>query len=173
MSPVLRQLMRYALVGSTAVGIWFAMLAFSIEALNMPRLWATTLGLIVASLFNYLMQHIWVFETTRLHRHAAPTYAAVTLGGLVLNALLFAFAQWVLSAMTWLPAPLQRVDYLAAQAFSTGIVFLYNFWANRRFTFQVEEAGDLREAAADLVNSPAGDAVSRVVRTALTFLRVR
>lgn len=170
MNPVLRQLIRYVLIGSTSVAILFTVLAFCVEIVGTPPLVGTTAGFLVGSTFNYLMQHYWVFEATRLHRHAAPTYALVTLGGMVLNATLFSVAHWGLAAMTWLPP---RLDYLAAQAFSAGIVFFYNFWANRRFTFEVEKSGDLREAASELMKTPAGAAVTRAVNSALSLIRTR
>lgn len=147
MSNVLRQMGRYFAAGVSAVALHFIVMTALIELAGLAKPLATTAGFVAGAVLNYLLQHAWVFEADRDHRAAAPTYVLVTALGGVLNIILFTIFLAALGRMMMVTDLAQKLipvaaPYHWAQLGATGAVFVYNFWANRRFTFAVDARRD-------------------------------
>ena len=114
---------RYVLVGGTALLLHLAVIHALLAAAACDAWLASAIGFVLACAFNYAMQHVWVFRSTRPHAATLPRYFAVTGLMLCVNTALF--------------TALYRAEIppLAAQILTTGGVFVLNFLANRRFTF--------------------------------------
>jgi putative flippase GtrA len=79
---------------------------------------------VISALLNYYLNHRLTFRSKELHRAALPRFAAIAAVGLGINALLL----WVLSERG-------RFPYLAAQVLATAVVLVWNFGANKKWTF--------------------------------------
>jgi putative flippase GtrA len=115
---------RYFVVGVVAVALHIAILALLVEAINLNATLATSIGFVVASVFNYSLQYSWTFSATGSHLMRFPRYCFVTSITVLINAGVF----WTLNDAL-------GVAYIIAQLVTTGVIFLLNYEANRRFTF--------------------------------------
>jgi putative flippase GtrA len=124
LKSVLLKFVGFAGVGAIATGIQCLILIALKELGGVPPVYASAIGYAVSSVLNYLMKYHWVFASDRKHRHAAPRYATVSVIGLSLNTALMYLGTHVLG---WY--------YLLAQVLTTGLVLLWNFFANATWTF--------------------------------------
>ncbi len=115
---------RYFVGGVLAVGLHISVLALLVEIIDLNATLATTIGFIVASVFNYCLQYYWAFSATGSHASRFSKYAVVTSITVMINAGMF----WILNVALGAP-------YIIAQLVTTGAIFLLNYEANRRFTF--------------------------------------
>ncbi len=141
------QFARYVVVGLTAVAVHFVLMTILVEAFAVAKGLASFAGFVLGSCVNYTLQHAWVFKAERSHAAAAPTYVVVTSIGAVLNFVVLHAGMTVIDWMTFLPEIVRRFDYQPAQAAAIGVVFLFNFWANRRFTFAAAQSAAQQESA--------------------------
>ena len=86
---------------------------------------ASTLGFVIGALVNYWLNYRLTFRSTRKHHQALPRFMTVAGCGCLLNGALMAM---LLSRIS--------VHYLLAQVVVTGLVLLWNFLANRFWTFR-------------------------------------
>jgi putative flippase GtrA len=121
---ILRQLVAFGGVGAIATAIQYLILVVLTEGLGTDPVVASTIGYISSALLNYTLNYRFTFASNKPHVVAVQVFALVALVGSMLNAGIM----YVL---------LQRfgANYLVAQVFATGVVFLWNFFAHRRFTF--------------------------------------
>ena len=122
---VIRQLLRFCLVGGAATGLMFGLLWLLVELAGLPPTPASALGYCVSAAFNYLANRRFTFQSDAAHQQAAPRFAAVMLAGLGLNSAIMALGT------IW-----QDFHYLLVQIVATGVVLLWNFLANRYWTFR-------------------------------------
>lgn len=111
-------------VGAIATGIQYLILIVLKELAGVPPVYASATGYAISSVVNYLMKYHWVFASDRRHRHAAPRYATVSAIGLSLN-----------TGLMYLGTQVLGLYYLLAQVLTTGLVLLWNFFANATWTF--------------------------------------
>jgi putative flippase GtrA len=121
---MLRQLVSFGGVGAIATAIQYLILVVLTEGLGAYPVVASTIGYISSALLNYTLNYRFTFASDKPHVVAVQVFALVAVVGSMLNA----------GIMHLL---MQRFDanYLVAQLFATGVVFLWNFFAHRRFTF--------------------------------------
>jgi putative flippase GtrA len=115
--------LRYVVVGSAALSIHLLVLQALLLAKACPSWTASAVGFVVACVFNYLLQRLWVFQSGRSHLIALPAYAAITTIMLGVNTTLFA----LLVGLGLAP--------LVAQTATTACVFVLNFLGNRHIIF--------------------------------------
>jgi putative flippase GtrA len=117
--------LRYVVVGGGALGLHLSILQALLFVEACAPWIASAIGFVLACIFNYTLQRLWVFQSDRSHAIALPRYAAITTVMLGVNTILFA----MLFGFGLPP--------LLAQTLTTGCVFVLNFFVNRRFTFGV------------------------------------
>ncbi|MBN9221603.1 MAG: GtrA family protein [Mesorhizobium sp.] len=122
------QIMRYGIVGLTAVAIHYAVLITLVELADMRKLVASIIGFCAAIPFNYYFQHRWVFRSRNDHSLALTRYMIVTTLGLAINSIVFHTGLAV------------GLPYLLAQAVAILLVTAFNFIANRFYTFTAYSA---------------------------------
>jgi putative flippase GtrA len=83
----------------------------------------TLAGFCVGALVNYLIARRYVFASDRPHGSAVPRFALVAAAGAALNTAMVALVYRA------------GAHYLVAQVAATGVVLLFNFVANRHWTF--------------------------------------
>lgn len=115
--------LRYVIVGGLALGLHLAILQMLLLGAVCSPWAASAIGFVVACGFNYTLQSLWVFRSSRTHAVALPRYVAITTVMLGVNTILFV----VLNGLGLTP--------VLAQTVTTGCVFVLNFLGNRRFTF--------------------------------------
>jgi putative flippase GtrA len=126
---VLFQFGRFVIVGGLATAFQYAiMLALTVFAGVQPLL-ASSVGFVAGAVANYTANRRFTFRSdvdyiAGLHRFA------ITAGcGLGLNALVMAAGM-----------DLAGMNYMASQVIASGVVLLWNFQANRLWTFSIRLA---------------------------------
>ncbi len=123
----LEVLLRYIAAGSLAVGVHYLVLILLVEAAAMDATLSSSCGFVVGLIVNYLLQYYWTFRSSGSHAKRFPIFAGVAVVMLGLNAAIF----WTLHERL-------GINYLLAQAFAIGVVFLLNFLINSRYTFATD-----------------------------------
>ena len=118
------QLFRYTIVGGLAFVVDFGSLFAFTEYLGIHYLVSAALAFILGLFTNYLLSLMWVFSQRSMSSPLAEflIFAAIGLIGLGMNEVLI----WTLTEIV-------GFHYLASKLCSTGIVYLWNFFA-RKFT---------------------------------------
>lgn len=123
------QFLRYGLAGVASVVTHISVLFVLVEFLGTNETIASAIGFLCAIPVNYGIQHQYVFSRSGQHRHYFSRYLAVTLAAMALNTLLFAIG---LNILEW--------HYLVTQIGVIVLIFILNFFVNRTFTFNSDNA---------------------------------
>lgn len=123
-SSKLAVLVRYTAAGSLAVGVHYLVLILLVERAAMDATLSSSCGFLFGLIVNYLLQYYWTFRSSGSHAKRFPLFAGVAVVMLGLNAAIF----WALHERF-------EINYLLAQAFAIGVVFLLNFLVNSLYTF--------------------------------------
>ncbi len=127
MKPLLFQFSRFGAVGAVGTAAHYALFIALVEGAAADPVIASTAGALLGALVNYSLNRRYTFRSTRRHREALPRFLAVAAVGLAFNAGL------MLLLVTGF-----GMHYLAAQILATLGVLLWNFSANRLWTFGKE-----------------------------------
>lgn len=121
---LLEQFLSFALIGVLGTAAHFIVLYALVSCFDFGPVLASSLGAVSGALLNYGLNYRLTFRSRKRHREALPKFIVVAGGGWLLNALLMAIL-------------LSRLDihYLLAQLIVTGLVLVWNFLANRFWTF--------------------------------------
>jgi putative flippase GtrA len=119
-----RQFSAFFGVGLVAAVVHYGTLIGLVEGAGAGPVPATLAGYALGGVVSYLLNRRHVFASDRPHREATWRFAVVAGVGFVLTGLLMA----LLTGRLALP-------YLPAQVLTTGVVMLWSFAANRRWTF--------------------------------------
>jgi len=119
-----RQFSAFFGVGLVAAVVHYGTLIGLVEGAGAGPVPATLAGYVLGGVVSYLLNRRHVFASDRPHREATWRFAVVAGVGFVLTGLLMAL----------LTGPL-ALPYLPAQVLTTGVVMLWSFAANRRWTF--------------------------------------
>ena len=131
-SPVMRTMARYVVVGSTgAVADWL-IFAFLLYVVELHYLLAGTISFVIATLINYLLSLMWVFEGGRHARHKEVTliYLASGVGLLINLAALFMLYEWL------------DLHVFAAKVLASLSAFVWNFSARYFWIFERDTAAE-------------------------------
>ena len=121
---LLRQFLRFAGVGVIGTIGHYATLIFVVEILDYDPVFGSTIGFLIGALINYFLNRHYTFTTNTRHSIALPKFIAVATVGMVINAVVMAALSTYLS-----------LHYLLAQVIATGLVLVWNFIANKYWTF--------------------------------------
>ncbi len=125
MNEVLLKFVKFGVVGVSGVVVDFGITWLLKEKLKANKYLANSSGFICAVISNYLLNRIWTFES---HDPAVAkqfgAFALVALVGLALN-----------NGIIYLLTERLKTKFYPAKLIATGIVMLWNFWANYTFTF--------------------------------------
>ena len=121
---LLLQFIKYASAGGVGTLVHYALLFGLVEAAGIGAVAASTGGAVVGALVNYSLNYHYTFGSRRLHRQSLPRYAAVSVAGVALNALVVFVGA---TALGW--------HYVVAQIVATGVVLTGAFVVNRAWTF--------------------------------------
>lgn len=117
------QVIRFLLSGGVATFIHWAVIGLFVWLGEQPT-FATAIGALAGSTFNYLFQFYWTFGGRSEHSRTIPVYACSTIVGWGVNVGLFYFLISVIYAgVAW------------AQILTTAIVAAINFILYKRIVF--------------------------------------
>ncbi len=126
---MLKQFMRFAGVGGIATGLMYVLLIAQVESLAVPAVIASAVAYSLSAVFNYIANYHFTFSSQAPHQRALPRFALVAAAGLALNTLIMYLLTSVVSA-----------HYLLAQILATIVVLIWNFAANRCWTYAAHKA---------------------------------
>lgn len=124
-SELFRKFVKFGLVGTSGVFVDFGITGLLREVLRLNQYVANSTGFLCAVVSNYLLNRKWTFRS-RDPRVAAQfsKFLLASLIGLGLN-----------NAMIYLLHEQAGVGFYWAKIIATGLVMIWNFWANYAFTF--------------------------------------
>jgi putative flippase GtrA len=119
------QFLRFCGAGAAATAAQYAALVTLASLLQMGAVPASALAYSLGALINYILNYRYTFRSTSGHHAAMVRFTVVALAGLALN-----------TAFMYLLTRGLGAHYLVAQVFATGAVLIWNFAANRAWTFK-------------------------------------
>ena len=123
-SPLMVQFLNFAWVGVIATALQYTILIVLVQFGEVRPALASGVGYAAGATINYLLNYHYTFASDRSHFRAVVKFLTVAVIGLMVNSLIVAVATERLG-----------VYYLLAQAIATGLVLVWNFAANRFWTF--------------------------------------
>lgn len=121
----LMKFLKFCVVGFSGTAIDFGLTWLCKEIFKIPKFLAKAIGFVVAATSNYILNRIWTWGST--NEQVGVEYVkffAVSLIGLGLNTLiLYIFNEKL------------KFNFYLSKVFATGVVMLWNFFANNFFTF--------------------------------------
>lgn len=117
------QFTRFAAAGVVGTAFHYLVLLVLVDVASVPVAVGTLAGFTVGAVTNYLLARSFVFVTRRPHSVALPRFAAIAIVGAFANT---AIVQVIYQA---------GVHYLIAQVCATLCVLVWNYVANRLWTF--------------------------------------
>lgn len=112
-------------VGGLATAIQYGILILLVETnLALPVV-ASSIGYLVSSIANYLLNYYFTFSSSASHSLAIVKFLVVALIGLLINSLLI----YVMTEMI-------SIYYIIAQIVATLAVLIWNFFAHKYWTYK-------------------------------------
>ena len=121
---VLKQFIKLSGVGVVGTAAQYVILFVLVQFAGANPVVASTAGMVVGAFVNYYLNYIYTFRSSKAHFDAMPKFFSVAAVGLFLNGLIMQFF------ISYFALP-----YIFAQLIATGLVLLWNFAANRMWTF--------------------------------------
>jgi putative flippase GtrA len=126
MDELLYKFLKFGVVGATGVVVDFGITWVCREKLRLNQYLANSLGFVCAVVNNYLLNRIWTF-------HSNDPEIAVQFGKFALAALIgLAMNNGIIYVLN----ERFKVPFYMSKLIATGVVTLWNFWANYTFTFK-------------------------------------
>lgn len=124
-APMLRQFVKYGIVGASNTVLTFVIYTILVEALGVEYVIALLVGYLAGSLNSYLLNRHWTFRAGHLaHGSVGPRFAVVQIVAIAANtALLVLFVDDL------------HVHKILAQAILTVPVLAVTFFVNRAWSF--------------------------------------
>lgn len=117
--------LRFGVVGVLTAVLHYGLLYGGVELLSLGATLASSLGFLVAVIFNYLMHYSWTFAEPAPHGRTLRRYLVMISCGFLLNgAIMFAGVHW----LGW--------HYLLTQAVALVAVVLWNFTLSSLWVFR-------------------------------------
>lgn len=125
MTSLRKQFLLFVGVGAVATAAHYATLVAMAEFFRITPALASTGGLMVGVCLNYALNYRITFNSNSVHRKTLPRFLSISAFGLCINYVIMA------AGTLWL-----NVHYLLIQVFSTALLLIFNFSANRAWVFR-------------------------------------
>ena len=83
--PKIKRLIRYGIVGTAGMVLYFMTLAFLVEIMDLDPVLSSIVAFIFVTVFLYIFNRFWVFESTHGHSYSVPRFLVVSVLALFLN----------------------------------------------------------------------------------------
>ena len=124
MTTIVNQFAKFAGVGIIGTAAHYILLIIIVEVFNRDPVSGSAVGFVGGALVNYYLNRHYTFKSDARHRVAMPKFLAVATIGMILNVTIMATLTNLLD-----------IQYLINQVFATTVVLLWNFIANKFWTF--------------------------------------
>ncbi|HRI58466.1 MAG TPA: GtrA family protein [Saprospiraceae bacterium] len=125
MNELFIKFIKFGIVGATGVGVDFGITWLCKEKLRFNKYVANSTGFLCAVVSNYMLNRVWTFHS---QDPAVATqfskFLLASLVGLSIN-----------NGIIYLLNERLGVKFYTSKLIATGVVTLWNFWANYTFTF--------------------------------------
>jgi len=122
---ILKQFVSFTAVGAVGTAAHYSALIALVQFMHVSPVPSSGVGFVIGALVNYALNYRLTFRSKKLHRESMPKFFLVAIVGLVLN-----------TAVMVLLAEILKLHYLVSQVLATGGVLVWNFTANRYWTFK-------------------------------------
>ncbi|MCD7880574.1 MAG: GtrA family protein [Clostridiales bacterium] len=125
MQKLIKQILRFGVVGGLAFLIDYGILAFLTEVVRLNYLLSSAISFSVSVIFNYILSIFWVFDVDSGAKKQGRNFSVfliLSVVGLGIN-----------QALMWLQVEQFHLYYLLAKIVSTAIVMVYNFITRKLF----------------------------------------
>ena len=122
---VFRLFLTFSGVGVVGTAVQYLLLVLSVQYAGASPVAGSSMGYVCGAVVNYFLNYYVTFKSRKAHKHAMPRFFFIAAIGLGFNALIMAAATESL-----------KMHYLIGQVLATGMVLLWNFFANRFWTFR-------------------------------------
>ena len=116
---------RFGVVGVATAFIHYGLLYAGVEGLQLNVTLASSLGFVVAVIFNYLMHYSWTFTDPAPHGRTLRRYLLMITFGFFINALVM-----------YVGADYLAMHYLLTQALALIVVIVWNFLLSNFWVFR-------------------------------------
>jgi len=131
---IVKQFIHFAAVGLVGTVAHYITLICLVSILSTNAVLASSAGYIVGAFVNYYLSFRFIFNSNKKHTDALPKFLSVAVVGFALNGILIlVFIEYFL------------FYYLLSQVFATGIVLVWNYGANKAWTFREKRIAIDRE----------------------------
>lgn len=121
--------MAFSLVGVIGTLAHYSILYALVEFFDFNPVWASGWGALAGLIVNYILNYSLTFKSQQSHTQTFPKFALIASLGFCFNLALMALLT-------------QHLYYLYAQVVTTGVVLIWNFFANSFWTFQTNISGN-------------------------------
>ena len=122
---MLNRVFRFGVVGVLTAVLHYGLLYVGVEALQLGPTLASSVGFVVAVIFNYRMHYSWTFAHSAPHGRTLVRYLCMIGIGFAINAtMMYAGAHW----LAW--------HYLLVQALALVVVVVWNFVVSSTWVFR-------------------------------------
>ena len=124
MSKLIKQIMRFGVVGASAFVIDYGLMIILTEVCGINYLVSSGISFTVSVIFNYVLSVRWVFDVSeeRNKRNDFIVFVVLSVIGLGIN-----------QVMLWLLVEFLGILYFIAKIFATAVVMIYNFITRKIF----------------------------------------
>jgi putative flippase GtrA len=122
------QFLQFSAVGAVGTLVHYCILLTLASGLGLNAIAASSAGFACGALTNYLLNYRYTFTSNKRHREAMTKFFIVALIGMLFNGVIMSVCT---VSLQW--------HYLLAQVAATGLVLVWNFIANRFWTFREDE----------------------------------
>ena len=119
-----KQFLTFILVGSFVAIVQFVIIIALVQYLGVGVVHASSTGFVICTFLNYILSYKITFRSRMKHRKALIQFLAVATVGLLLN-----------GAIVKIGTDVLEIHYLLTQVGAMGVVIIWNFFANRCWTF--------------------------------------
>lgn len=121
--------MSFALVGAAGTLAHYSILYGLVELYSFNPVVASGWGALAGLIVNYVLNYKLTFNSQQSHRQTFPKFVLIASLGFTLNLAMMALLT-------------QHLYYFYAQIVTTGVVLIWNFFANSLWTFQMDISGN-------------------------------
>jgi putative flippase GtrA len=119
------QFLVFAAVGAIGTAGHYVTLVTLVAVFQLDAVFSSVAGFLVGAMINYWLNYHVTFRSKSPHLNTAWKFFTLAAVGLLLNTLLMS---WAVNTL--------KLHYLLSQVAATGLVLLWNYLANRAWTFR-------------------------------------